>query len=259
MPNGIRIIYSAFRMAMLHWIADPQWVIPNIIAPFVFTIVALTLFGSSSGPFGLYAVLGGGMMGVWGNTLYSSGFAIEFEKWQGTLEEVLAAPSKLLHVIAGRSVCNALLGLINMVAILAIAAFLYGVDFSQANIITLVVSVFLTAFTMAGYGLLIGGFSFYFRDPMIFANIFTFILLIFCGVNFPVSYLPPIAQYVSYAFPLTYGIEAARAAIAGSSLLDVLPTLGWQVLIGVGSMFIGYVFFRAFENTARRTGRLEEQ
>jgi len=24
-------------------------------------------------------------------------------------------------------------------------------------------------------------------------------------------------------------------------------------------MFIGYVFFRAFENTARRTGRLEAQ
>jgi ABC-type transport system involved in cytochrome c biogenesis permease component len=107
---------------MLHWVADPQWVIPNIIAPFIFTAVALTLFQGSTGPFGLYAVLGGGMMGMWGNTLYSSGFAIEFEKWQGTLEEVIATPSQLMHVIAGRSVSNALFGLVNMIAVLVIAA-----------------------------------------------------------------------------------------------------------------------------------------
>src|SRR3972149_3851019 len=110
MPQSLRVVYSAFRMAMLHWIADPQWVIPNIIAPFVFTTVALTLFGGQSGPFGFSPGLGGGMGGT---TLYSSGYAIEFEKWQGTLEEVMATPSKLLHVIAGRSVSNALFGLIN--------------------------------------------------------------------------------------------------------------------------------------------------
>ena len=35
---------------MLHWVADPQWVIPNIIAPFIFTAVALTLSASGSNP-----------------------------------------------------------------------------------------------------------------------------------------------------------------------------------------------------------------
>ena len=121
MIQSLRVVYSAIRMAMLHWAADPQWVIPNIIAPFIFTTVALTIFRDAASEFGLYAVLGGGMMGMWGNTLYSSGHAIEFEKWQGTLEEVMATPSNLIHVITGRSISNALFGLINMFAVLLIA------------------------------------------------------------------------------------------------------------------------------------------
>src|SRR5512136_3217037 len=149
MPKTLRVIFSAFRMAMLHWIADPQWVIPNIIAPFVFTTVALTLFRSSTGPFGLYAVLGGGMMGMWGNTLYSSGYAIEFEKWQGTLEEVIAAPSNLMHVITGRAISNAFFGLTNMIAILIIAVVGFRVSLGIDDPLMFVVSLLLTLLSIS--------------------------------------------------------------------------------------------------------------
>jgi ABC-2 type transport system permease protein len=112
---------------------------------------------------------------------------------------------------------------------------------------------------MAGFGLLIGGLSFYYRDPMVFANIFTFILLIFSGVNFPIQALPQPLQIVSYAFPLTYGIDAGRKAItAGATLIDIAPLLGEMLIVGFISIILGYIFFRSFENTARKTGKLEE-
>jgi ABC-2 type transport system permease protein len=110
---------------------------------------------------------------------------------------------------------------------------------------------------MAGFGLLIGGLSFYFRDPMVFANIFTFILLIFCGVNFSVEALPEFLRPISNIFPLTYGINAARASINGSNLLDIAPTLGLQLIVGLASIALGYVFFMSFERMARKTGRIE--
>ena len=110
---------------------------------------------------------------------------------------------------------------------------------------------------MAGFGLLIGGLAFYFRNPMVFANIFTFILLIFCGVNFPITVLPQPFQAISYIFPLTYGIEAGRRTIEGATLIAIAPLLGQMLVVGFLSIMLGYVFFRTFERMARKTGRLE--
>jgi len=115
----------------------------------------------------------------------------------------------------------------------------------------------LTAFTMAGFGLMVGGLAFYFRDPLVFANIFTFILLVFCGINFPVQDLPQPLQVISYIFPLTYGVEAGRRTIAGATIVGIAPLLGQMLLVGFVSIVLGYVFFRSFEHAARKSGRLE--
>ena len=103
MPR-LRAVTASFRHQFLHFLADPQWLIPNVILPFVITMVALIMFESvqqGEGNFVLYAVLGGGMMGMWGNTLYASGWCIQFDRWNGTLEEVLATPSGLVWIISG--------------------------------------------------------------------------------------------------------------------------------------------------------------
>ncbi len=130
-------------------------------------------------------------------------------------------------------------------------------NFGSADILALIVVVFLTAFAMAGFGLLIGGFSFYFRNPLVFANIFTFVLLIFCGINFPVQDLPQPLQLASYIFPLTYGIDAGRRTIAGATLIDVAPLLVQMLITGFISIILGYIFFRSFEHIARKTGQIE--
>jgi hypothetical protein len=62
---------------------------------------------------------------------------------------------------------------------------------------------------------------------------------------------------VSYAFPLTYGISAARSAIAGATIADVSLTLVQQLAVGIFSMMLGYLLFQAFERSARKTGKIE--
>src|SRR5512133_1234386 len=123
--HKLRTITASFRHQALHFLAEPQWLIPNVILPFMITLVVLILFEGQQGNFALYAVLGGGMMGMWGNTLYASGWSIQFDRWNGTLEEVLATPSALIWIIAGRSVWNALVGIFNGLAILVIAIFVF--------------------------------------------------------------------------------------------------------------------------------------
>jgi len=272
-PQPLRVIYSAFRLAMLHWIVDPQWVIPNVIAPFVFTFVALTLFKEASGPFGLYAVLGGGMMGMWGNTLYGSGFAISFEKWQGTLEEVEAAPSNLLHVIAGRSVSNALFGLTNMVAILLIASAVFRVPLGVANPILFGVSMVLTLLSVSALGLIFASAFVLTRSAQVFTNGLEFPIYVVSGSMFPIALLPFWTQPASYILGPTWGIDAIRLAAGQenasmafwldkvgkeNAFLAFWLDLGVMLLITLAYLVIAAVLFKMVETKSRRDGSLVE-
>jgi ABC-2 type transport system permease protein len=95
------------------------------------------------------------------------------------------------------------------------------VDFSQTDFLALAVTILVTTFAMTGFGLMLSSLGLYLRTSMIIANIFLFIGLLLCGVNFPVSYLPGWVQPMSYVIPMTYGTDAARMAISGSNTLDI--------------------------------------
>ncbi|MEM3404349.1 MAG: ABC transporter permease [Nitrososphaeria archaeon] len=257
MPNSLRVIYSAFRLSMLQWFADPQWVIPNVIAPFVFTFVALTLFKEASGPFGLYAVLGGGMMGMWGNTLYSSGFAIEFEKWQGTLEEVVAAPSNLLHVIAGRSISNSLFGLTNMGAILLIATFIFKVPLGVANQPLFFIAILLTLISVSALGLIFASSFVLTRSAQVLTNGLEFPIYVISGSMFPIALLPFWIHPAAYVLGPTWGIEAVRIATAQSSVsIDYWYNICVMLIITMVYVIVSMFLFKAVERKSRIEGAL---
>jgi ABC-2 type transport system permease protein len=256
-PQTLRVVYSAFRLAMLHWIADPQWVIPNVIAPFVFTFVALTLFKQASGPFGLYAVLGGGMMGMWGNTLYASGFAIEFEKWQGTLEEVVAAPSNLLHIIAGRSVSNALFGLTNMVAILLIASLVFHISLGVASPLLFALAIVLTLVSVSSLGLIFASAFVLTRSAQVFTNGLEFPIYVISGSMFPIALLPFWTHPASYILGPTWGIEAIRTA-AGQTGVPLMFWVDLSVMLLITFVYVALaaILFKMVETKSRRDGTL---
>jgi ABC-2 type transport system permease protein len=257
--NSFKIFVSSavfsFR-AQFDWLNPAMW----ITMKFVLSLSQMAFFvfvGIFAGAPVAFIAVGNALQSISWNTVFSVINITGHDKWDGTLPLVLATPANRLPLYVGRAMIHVLDGILSAAISFVFAAFLFGVDFSQTNPLALIVAIVMTAFTMAGFGLLIGGFCFFFRNPMVFANIFTFCLLIFCGVNFPVTSLPSVIQPVSYIFPLTYGLAAARNAIVGQNLIQIGPTLAIQLVVGVASMLIGYVLFRSFENNARKTGKME--
>lgn len=250
--------------AQFDWLYPPMWITMKLVltlsqmAFFVF----VGQFASTPDKVAstvAYIAIGNAIQTMSWNTVFSVINITGQDKWGGTLPLLLATPAPRLPVFIGRAMIHVFDGILSVAISFAFATFLFGVNLSGANVLALVVVIFLTSFTMSGFGLLIGGFSFHFRNPMVFANIFTFVLLIFCGVNFPVSLLPQVLQPVSYIFPLTYGISAGRLTIAGATLTDVSLLLGQMLIAGFIAMFIGYALFRLFENMARKSGKLEAE
>jgi ABC-2 type transport system permease protein len=69
--------------------------------------------------------------------------------------------------------------------------------------------------------------------------------------------LPRRMQSVSNILPLTRGVSATRTLIAGGRLIEILPLLFQEFLIGVVFILIGYLMFRRFEYEAKVRGTLE--
>ena len=73
------------------------FVLISVLQPVIFATIAFFMFASGQ-PTGtlLYAALGAGLMGIWSATLFGSGGAIQWQRWQGTLELLVAAPPPFL-------------------------------------------------------------------------------------------------------------------------------------------------------------------
>jgi ABC-2 type transport system permease protein len=136
-------------------------------------------------------------------------------------------------------------------------ALLLRLDLSKTDPAALALTIFITTFSTSGMGLLLGCMSLITRNVMFINNTVYFLLLVFAGVNIPVSSLPQWMQLLSYALPMTRGIAAAREIIAGETLKSVAPLLNGELLIGLIYILCGYLLFRWFEFQARRRGTLE--
>ncbi len=110
--SGRRSTRASLRLSLLLFMADPQWLIPSMIAPVIFGIVSFELFRGYGTYYLTYAILGAGMMSMWGQTLYGSGWATGQDRQLGTLEPTLQAPTPYLYVVLGRVLWNVVSGLI---------------------------------------------------------------------------------------------------------------------------------------------------
>jgi len=246
---------------MVSFFADPQWIIPNIIAPFMFTSVALIFFRNVSGSLALYAILGGGMMGMWGNTLYGAGFALAFDRWNGTLEYVLATPSRLLWIVAGRSASAAMLGLVNAIAILLVALFGYNVELGVANPLMFLLALVVTLASLSALGVLFCSSFLLTRSAQVLTNGLEMPIYVASGSMFPIALLPFWSAPISLSLGPTWGIDAIRYA-ADPSFTGMGFGYWTDLLVVVISTFaylaIGFWLFIIVERKARRDATLEE-
>ena len=191
---------------------------------------------------------------------YSSVFSVcqttDTEKQQGTMEHLLVSPANRVALYLGRGLIPILISFATVTVGLVYAAAFFQVQIPLSTIPALAVSVVLTAFAMVGFGLLLGGVALYLRTSIILGNLFLFIGLLLSGVNFPVSNLPPVLQYAGDALPLTWGLSAIRAAIAGDSFGTLATLWGAVALSGIISVGLAMGLWGVFERRALATGSI---
>lgn len=264
LSQSARVFWSSAviaKKALFSWLSPSLWAM-QLFTMSLFQIALFWYIASyvnNTAEALQYVVVGNAMQSI----AYVAVFAVTNitgeEKEAGTLPGILATPANRFAMFVGKAMFQVL----NSMATVAIAFFyavvLFGLDFSQVNLLTLAVVIAVTSFATVGFGLMLSSLGFYLRTSMIVANIFLFIGLLFCGVNFPVTDLPEYLQPISYAIPMTYGTDAARAAVEGAGVLDseVAGLLCNELIVAGAAILIGYFMMIAFERIARKKGTLE--
>ena len=125
------------------------FLLTSAIQPIIFASIAFFMFeaGAREGTL-LYVALGAGMMGIWSSTLFGSGGAIQWQRWQGTLEYSIAVPPPFLLVMLPMTLASATIGLYSLTGTLFWGRLLFDVPLEVAHPL-----VFLVAMPAAVIGL----------------------------------------------------------------------------------------------------------
>jgi ABC-2 type transport system permease protein len=182
---------------------------------------------------------------------------VAWERWEGTIEYTFMAPvSRPVHLI-GMGVYAVLYGLVRAAAIfVAVVAFI-GIHLPNANYGAAVALLAIASISFIGVGMMTAVL------PLISPEkgtqlgfVAQGLMLVVSGVYYPVSVLPHWMQWIAKISPATYALRGNRDQIlhgAGLRWADVWPLL----VIGVLSIPIGLVVFRAGERYAKQHGKLK--
>ena len=258
-----RIFWSSAMFAskaLFSWLRPEMWLMQALTLPLfqMAFFVYLSRFVSTGSAEVSYIAVGNALQVAAFSSIFAVCNITSEEKWQGTLTPLILTPASRFPLFVGRSMFQILNSMLTIAVGFVYASFVFGVDMSGTDFVSLVVVILVTSLAMTGFGLMLGSVGLYLRTAMIIANIFLFIGLLVCGVNFPVTALPTWIQPFSYTIPMTYGTIAARAAIQGSNIAELGPLIAQEIGAGAGSLLVEYLLFLGFEALARRRGAFEE-
>lgn len=270
--SELRALFAVVRREWTSFVRYPSWIISLFIWPVIFpmgyilTARALSgVDGSGLATFqdttGLNEYVGyiavGTMIWMWQNiVLWAVGYALRNEQMRGTLESNWLSPTWRFSYLLGSSIPQ----MVSMFMLMLVSgleyAFLFGVDFNGSLWLSLLV---ILASIPSVYGL---GFAF--ASVVITlkeANAFVFlvrgIVMIFCGITYPLAMLPGWMESVAQWLPQTYIIHAMRsAALSAEGFSGIAFDLKMILLFGVFWFALGYALFNMMERRARQTGAI---
>ncbi|MDO9085053.1 MAG: ABC transporter permease [Anaerolineaceae bacterium] len=182
---------------------------------------------------------------------------IETEKWAGTLVYWIASPSKWLPTMLGRSVAEFGHVLFTSAIIFAVFVPIIAPDIRALNLLRAVPVILITLLSACTIGWLIGAIALPVRWGTMIGNLVAYSMMILCGINFPVSSLPPVVQSVSSTIPVTNGLLAIRGLIDGATYMSVLPLVGKEVVIAIIFGTLAWLCFGYRLYILRKGGNLD--
>jgi ABC-2 type transport system permease protein len=250
----------------------PSWIIAVFIWPVIFPAAyifgARALAGPDGGSLALFAKAAGTLdyigfialgttVWMWQNiVLWDVGTALRQEQMRGTLESNWMSPTWRFSFLIGSSVTQLVTMLVFMlIAMLEFGLFLgvrfYGNPFLAGLVVAAAIP------SIYGLGIAFASLVITAKEANAFVFLVRGLVMIFCGITFPIGVLPGWMQSVAGWLPQTYMIHGLRSALlSAATLQSLLPDLRALAIFGAFWLAAGYLLFNWMERRARRSGTI---
>ncbi len=226
----------------------------QVVWPLFFATTAFLIYGQTHDAHVMvFAGLGASVMGIWSVIATTASGLLQRERWIGTLELLVASPTRFALVLVPMTTAMASLGLYSLVSTLLWGWLLFGITVPVASPVLFGLSVVVAIFSIALIGFLLSVTVVRYRTAWALGNLLEYPGWLLCGFLIPVSLFPRWVGWVSYALPPTWGMRAIRESASGGS-----PWLPIAVCLGLGLAYgvVGALISETVLRSARRHATL---
>jgi ABC-2 type transport system permease protein len=271
--SQVRAIGAVTKREWRIFVRYPSWFISLLVWPVLFPIGYIFMAKALGGPGGtdlaqfqqlagtsnyMGFIVIGTIVWMWLNmTLWDTGLILRNEQLQGTLESNWLCPIWRINLLFGAGLFKQLALLLFLVISAIELELFYGVPFSQSNLLLLVTVVLVTLPSLYGVGLAFASLVMFFKEAESMVLLVRGLVMIFCGISFPLAILPGWMQSIGGAIPFSYTIRLLRAIVLEqANFAQISSDLKRLLAFGIILPIIGYILFWFTERHARTTGDL---
>lgn len=271
--NRARTIYAVFLKDFTQMLRYPTWFIQLIIWPLIFPLMYILSAYGMAGPdrYGLQAfkdvtgtgsfmgfIVVGTMAWLWVNTtMWSFGGYLREEQTRGTLESNWLCPINKFDLLIGGGLVSVFQAIFISAVSIIEYRFIYGVHFT-GSVFSWILMFIIMMPAVYGLGGLFASLILWLKEVNAAVNLARGVMMILCGITFPIAIMPGWMGTIAKAIPFTYGIEAARQIMVnGESLYSAGYNILMCLLEGFVLLITGRLLFKVIENKVKISGSLE--
>lgn len=252
--SGVRASWAMYAVELTPMVLFGSKIPRALLQALFFVIIAKAAGGDSLARF---ALVGNFVHAAVLPAIIFMAIVIELEKWAGTLPHLIASPTHWLPLLVGRSAATFGDAIFSSALVLVVLVPLLALDVSYINLLRAIPLLLLTVASTAGLGWLIGAISLPIRWGTLISNMTAYVMMILCGVNFPIYALPPAVKTLGQALPMTHGLLAIREVVDGAAYSEVMGLMGIEMLIGLIYAAAAWMLFGQRLRAARQRGNIE--
>jgi ABC-2 type transport system permease protein len=246
---------AGFRLQIAFYRHYPDMLIPLLTGPLYTVIFTMVLRHGGRVDLGAYAVIAPFLMSLWWFALFQGGWVITTDRWEGTIDYLVAAPAGFASVILGRISTMMAAGLACFAEVWLIGVAL-GIDVTVHHPLIFAATILLTAFAMTTTSLLLANLFVLARSAATFSNSMSYPFYLLSGILVPIAVLPDWVQPVSNVIFLSWSARSLRDSLAAAPVDDAGGTLAMILLLGCAALAVATVLMARILRHVRQNGEL---
>jgi ABC-2 type transport system permease protein len=252
----MRAFWAGYRLQTRAFRAYPDSLFPLFMTPFLALIFLMIMDHAGREDLAPYAVVAPVFMALWWVSVTTAGGLISWDRWQGMLELLVAAPASFPLVVFGRILAVTTIGLVGFVEVWLIAKVLYPVEFVVRHPLEFAVTLVVSAAAMAATAVALASLFVLARNAITFVNSASYPFFVLGGVLVPISFLPDWIEPLSSAVFLSWSAGLLRSALEPEPVDAFGFRVGMVLAIGAVGLLVGAAAMTYFLKRVRGKGEL---